>query len=158
MQGFEAITFGDEHAGTVVGREGQFLIVEQGTIFKHRRPVPETFATVDESAGVVRLTVSKHILESAPEAKPGVDEVAAAEHYGLADGFAAPETEGYGVLDADDPAFSADRDAADQGLETAAERRAAALGRLGAGLGANDAGPPSPGVTGGDRRRDATDN
>jgi hypothetical protein len=157
MEGFEAITFGDEKAGTVVGREGQFLIVEHGAIFKHRRPVPDTFATVDEEAGVVRLTVSKDILESAPEVKESVDERAAAEHYGLAEGFTAPETEGYGLLEADDPAFSAEREGADHGVEPAAERRAAALGRLAAGQGANDGGPPSPAVTGGDRRRDQAD-
>ena len=78
MEGYEVLTFDDQKAGTVVGREGQFLIVEHGSIFKHRRPVPDTFATTDEDAQVVRLTVSKEILETAPEVRDGRLDAAAA--------------------------------------------------------------------------------
>ena len=158
MQGFDAITFGDEKAGTVVGKQGDYLIVEHGAIFKHRRAVPDTFATVDEDAQVVRLTVSKDIFESAPEVDDdGVDERATAEHYGLVDASAAtePETLGYGEVVPGDPAQSSERVGADHGVEPAAEERAARHGQTGRGEGPLDKGPPSPSVTGGDRRRDA---
>jgi hypothetical protein len=155
MEGYEVLTFDDQKAGTVVGREGQFLIVEHGSIFKHRRPVPETFATTDEDAHVVRLTVSKAILESAPEVHDGeFDTHAAAAHYGLADGEAAPETLGYGRLAPGDPATSAETELLATGeLSTPAER-ATLHGHLGPGQGRNDRGLASPGMTGGDRRRD----
>lgn len=157
MEGFEAITFDDEHAGTVVGREGRFLIVEHGAIFKHRRAVPETFATVDESARTVRLTVAKDVLEGAPEVddERGLDQGAVAAYFGLAEGFDEPETLGYGELEPGEPAFSSERVAHDDGVTTAPEQRAALHGHTGRGEGPLDKGPPSPSVTGGDRRRDA---
>jgi hypothetical protein len=155
MEGYEVLTFDDQKAGTVVGREGQFLILEHGAIFKHRRPVPETFATADDEAQVVRLTVSKQILETAPEVHDDrVDVPAAAAHYGLAEGDVAPETLGYGRIEPGDPATAAEteRHAAGE-LSTPAER-ASLHGHLGPGQGRNDRGPASPGITGGDRRRD----
>jgi hypothetical protein len=155
MQGYEALTFDDEKAGTVVGQEGQYLIVEHGAIFKHRRPVPQAFATLDDDAGVVRLTVSKAILESAPEVQDGsLDVEAAAAHYGLAEGDAAPETLGYGVVEPGDPAVGAETEGLARGELTATAERAAQQGRLGPGEGPNDRGPASPGITGGDRNRD----
>lgn len=155
MEGYEAVSFDDEQVGTVVGRDGLFLIVEHGTIFKHRRPVPERFATVDDDAHVVRLTVSKQILETAPELEDGaVDERAAAAHYGLAEGEAAPGTLGYGRVTPDDPGVPAAVEELERGGVPADAERAALIGRTGPGQGANDASPPSPGVTGGDRARD----
>jgi hypothetical protein len=155
MEGYEVLTFDDHKAGTVVGQEGQFLIVEHGSIFKHRRPVPDTFATLDEDAEVVRLTVSKEILESAPELHDGtLDTAAAAAHYGLAEGDVAPETLGYGRVTPDDPAASAETDLLATGeLSTPAER-ATLHGQLAPGQGRNDRGLASPGVNGGDRGRD----
>ena len=97
MDGYDVLTFDDHKAGHVVGREGSFIVVEHGAIFKHRRPVPETFATVDDESRTVRLTISKDILETAPEIRDaGLDEQAAAQHYGLA-----------GVLDGHDGLESA---------------------------------------------------
>jgi hypothetical protein len=46
------------------------------------------------------------------------------EHYGLAEGTPAPETEGYGELLPDDPAHSADQDAFRAGREPADKERA----------------------------------
>ena len=92
MKGYDVLTFDDERAGTVVGKQGSCLVVEQGAIFKHRRALPEIFVTVDEGEQIVRTTVSKDVLESAPEiGDDGVDEQAVAEHYGLA---AAEDTPG----------------------------------------------------------------
>jgi hypothetical protein len=156
MDGFDVFTFDDHKVGHVVGRSGRFLVVEHGTVFKHRRPVPETFATVDEDARVVRLNISKEILESAPEVRDGdVDEAASADHYGLAGGYAAPETVGYGRIEDSETALSAEREELDRLGTSATEERAERLGRLEPGQGPDDRPMPSPGVTGGDRRRDA---
>ena len=155
MEGYDVLTFDDHKAGTVVGREGQFLIVEHGSIFKHRRPVPETFATLDEDAHAVRLTVSKEILETAPEVDDGTfDATAAAAHYGLAEGEVAPETLGYGRIEPDDPATAAETEQLADGELSGPAERATLHGHLGPGQGPNDRGLASPGVTGGDRQRD----
>ena len=145
MKGYEVITFDDAKAGTVVGRRGQFLIVEHGSIFKHRRPLPERFATVDDDARVVRATVSRDVLESAPELDgDALDEEAAVEHYGLWPRFStAAEAE----LAVEDAPLSAE--------QAALGERANVGEHLGPGQGRNDRGLASPGITGGDRRRDA---
>lgn len=157
MDGYDVITFDDEKAGTVVGRDGQFLIVEHGSIFKHRRPLPDAFATPDDEARLVRATVSRKVLESAPELHDGeLDQQAAAEHYGLATGFEAPETGGWGELTPDDPAVSAEQMEAETWLTPSSQERAGTRRHLERGTGPNDEGPPSPGITGGDRRRDAS--
>jgi hypothetical protein len=141
VEDYDAITFDDEKIGHVVGRQGSYLVVEHGSIFKHRRPVPVPFATVDDDARVVRLTVSKEILEAAPEVKDGrLDEHAAAVYYGLI----------YEAAPAGDEAQSADRERAERELEREAESRS----HLGRGQGSEDRPLPSPGVTGGDRYRD----
>jgi hypothetical protein len=156
MEGYEALTFDDQKAGTVVGREGHFLIVEHGSIFKHRRPVPASFATTDDDAHVVRLTVSKQILETAPEVHDGeLDIRAAAAHYGLAEGDVAPETLGYGRVEPEDPAISAETARLDAGDLPSPAERAAMHDHLGPGQGPFDHPQPSPGITGGDRARDA---
>jgi hypothetical protein len=156
MDGYDVITFDDEKAGHVVGQSGSYLVVEHGAIFKHRRPVPATFATVDDDAHVVRLTVSKEILESAPEVKDDhLDELAAAEHYGLAEAGEQPETLGYGVIDDSETAISAERAEIERGGTPDEHLRARRLGHSAPGQGPNDSPLPSPGITGGDRRRDA---
>lgn len=152
MEGYDVLTFDDERAGTVVGKQGACVIVEQGAIFKHRRALPEIFVTVDESEHVVRTTVSKDVLESAPEVEDdGLDEQAVAEHYGLASGDGAPGTLGYGSLNPDDPTRTAETQEQRTGVETAAAARARVQQRQGRGEGANDH-PESPGLLG-DRNR-----
>jgi hypothetical protein len=142
MDGYDVVTIDEHKAGHVVGRSGPYLVVEHGALFKHRRPVPETFATVDEDARVVRLTVSKEILESAPEVHDGeVDEAAAAAHYGIGDSPAPVDDRLDGML--------SNRDELEQA------ERADRMERLGRGQGPDDRPIPSPGVTGGDRGRDA---
>ena len=144
MKGFDVLTFDGDKAGTVVGRQGAYLLVEQGAIFKHRRALPEVFATVDERERVVRTTLSRELLESAPELDGGVDERAVALHFGLAGGEDEPETLGYGDVAADDPARSAQHDARRSGIVSGDEQRARIQQHQGAGEGPNDVAPRRP--------------
>ena len=125
MDGYQVITSDDSKFGHVVGREGDHLIIEHGTLKKTKHAVPETFAHVDDSEQVVRLSVPKQIVEDSPKLENDtIDEQAVAQHYGLAEGEPAPETEGYGETLPDDPAWSADQDATRAGRETADQQRA----------------------------------
>jgi hypothetical protein len=111
MEGYEVRTSEDEKIGKIVGTIGDNLIVEHGTIRKARHPLPRAFAQIDEEERVVRATVSKDVLEDAPEVEDGsVDEQAVARHYELAGGEVQPETLGYGEVTADDPARTAEDD------------------------------------------------
>lgn len=141
MEGYDVLTFDGDKAGTVVGRQGAYLIVEQGTIFKHRRALPETFITVDEGERTVRTTLSREILDGAPEVDGEVDERAAALHYGLAAGEPEPETLGYGDVAPDDPAWSAEHDGRRSGIAPGDEQRVQIQQHQGAGEGPNDASP-----------------
>jgi hypothetical protein len=125
MEGFSVVTSDDSKFGHVVGREDGHLIIEHGTLKKTKHAVPETFAHVDEAEQTVRLSVPKQIVETSPKLEDdSIDRQAVAEHYGLAEGTPAPQTEGYGDVLPDDPAFSADQDASRAGRETADEQRA----------------------------------
>jgi hypothetical protein len=147
MEGYDVLTFDDERAGTVVGKQGTCLIVEQGAIFKHKRALPEIFVTLDESERVVRTTVSKDVLDAAPEiGDDGVDERAVSEHYGLATGDG-DGTLGYGSLNPDDPSRTAETQEQRTGVETATAGRARTQQHQGRGEGRNDH-PESPGLLG----------
>src|SRR6266542_2861651 len=144
MHGFDVRTFDDDTVGHVVGEEGDYLIVEHG-LRKTHHALPRTFADVDDSAQVVRTTLSKQLIYDSPKANGELDRQAVAEHYGLAEGFTDPLTRGLGDLEPDDPAYAADEPL----RERVAVRKA-----LAGDEGPLDEAPPSPGVTGGDRRRD----
>jgi hypothetical protein len=126
MEGFQVVTSDDCKFGHVVGRENDHLIIEHGTLRKTKHAVPDTFAHVDDSEQVVRLSVPKQIVEDSPKLEDdnSFDEQAIAQHYGLAEGEPASETEGYGDVLPDDPARSADQDAMRAGRETADQQRA----------------------------------
>ena len=141
MEGFDVLTFDGDRAGTIVGRRGAYLIVEQGAIFKHRRALPEIFATVDEGERVVRTTLSRELLDGAPELDGAVDERAIARHYGLAAGEDEPETLGYGDVAPDDPAWGAEQEGRRRGVASGDESRARVQQHHGAGEGPNDAAP-----------------
>ena len=141
MEGFDVLTFDGDKAGTIVGRQGAYLVVEQGVIFKHRRALPEIFATVDETERVVRTTLSRELLEGAPELDGTVDEQAVALHFGLASGEDEPETLGYGDVAPDDPAWSAQHDGRRSGLASGDEQRVRIQQHQRAGEGPNDAAP-----------------
>jgi hypothetical protein len=125
MQGFQVFTSDDCKFGEVVGVEGDHLIVEHGTLRKSKYAVPETFAHTDDGERVVRLSVSKEIVESSPKLENGsIDRTAVAAHYGLAEGTAAPDTEGYGDVLPDDPARSAVEQELRTGIQPADQQRA----------------------------------
>ena len=155
MEGYEVITSDDAKAGHVVEVRGDHLIVEQGTIFKSRHALPRTFVDVDENERVVRASVSKEIVESSPKLDDDTFDVrAVAEHYGLASGYDAPPTEGYGETTPDDPAWGAERDRQSAGMAATEEERARIRTGTAPGEGPLDS-ISSPGITGGDRARDA---
>jgi hypothetical protein len=156
VEGYKLVSADDKDVGEIVGRIGDGVVVEHGLIRKRRHLVPLAFANADDDARVVRSTLSKEMIESSPhiDDDDGVDEAEIAAYYGLAEGTVAPATEGYGELDADETAITSDRQARRDGLAAAEEERAAIREDLSAGEGRLDRGE-SPGLTGGDRYRDA---
>lgn len=124
MEGYEVITSDDEKLGQVVRVKHGYLIVEHRHLLKGRQhAVPMAFAHADDSENVVRLSVSKTLIEDGPEVKDGeFDRQAVAEHYGLAEGAVAPETLGDGELIPEDPALSNEQEELRLGIEPEAQR------------------------------------
>jgi hypothetical protein len=125
VDGYEVIGSDDSKLGEVVATDGDLLIVEHGVLRKSRHAIPKAFAHADDDQRVVHLTVSKELVADSPAVEDDrVDRPAVLAHYGLAGGEDAPATEGYGELEADDPAWSAEQQERRSGVEPAAERRA----------------------------------
>jgi hypothetical protein len=124
MEGFEVVTSDDSKIGHVAEVRDGHVIIEHGLLKKTRHAVPETFAHTADGEQIVRLSVSKEIVESSPKLEKSIDTQAVAEHFGLAEGTPAPETEGYGELLPDDPARSADQDLLRAGGRPADQERA----------------------------------
>ena len=144
MKGYDVRTIDDDKIGHVVDTDGDFLIVEHG-LMKSKHALPMVFAEVDADEQVVRTALSKDLIHHSPKVNGDIDHAAIAEHYGLAEGFDDPTTRGLGDLEPDDPAWSADKPLHDR-IEMRKE--------VTANNGPFDEPPSSPGVTGGDRRRD----
>jgi hypothetical protein len=154
VQGYTVVTSDDAKVGQVVGEVGDNLIVEHGHLMKSRRPLPRAFAHADDDEQIVRTTVSKSILEDAPQVEADgsdLDEAEVARYYGLAAGDPAPETLGDGVMRPDDPARSVEADREAAGMPAPEEERIAASKNLQEG---EPIGPPSPGLLG-DRTPDS---
>ena len=125
MKGFQVVTSDDCNFGEVVDVQGDHLIVQHGTLRKSKYAIPETFAHADSAEETVRLSVSKEIVSNSPKLENGsVDRQAVAEHYGLAEGSADPDTQGFGETIPDDPARTADQEAIRTGVEPADQQRA----------------------------------
>ena len=126
MEGYDVVTSDDKKIGKVVGEMGDNLIVEHGTLRKSRTALPKVFTEVHEGDAEVRATVSKSIFDDAPsvDSDGELDADAVAEHYGLAEAFADPETEGYGDTLSDDPGISAEVQANRAGTDNATADRA----------------------------------
>jgi hypothetical protein len=139
-EGYEVRTIDGDKIGHVVETDGDYLIVEHG-LLKSKHALPQTFAEVDEGEHVVRTTLSKDLIYGSPKVNGEFDRIAVAEHYGLAEGFTDPLTRGVDDLEPD---------AADEPLR----ERVTVRKEVASNEGPFDEAPPSPGVTGGDRRRD----
>ena len=113
MRGYEVVTSDDRVVGRVIDVRHGFLIVESGRLRKSRHPVPREFVHADDEASKVSVTVPRRILMDAPRVDKhgGFDRAEAARHYGLAESFRQPPTEGAGESLPHDPAWGADRDA-----------------------------------------------
>jgi len=158
LHGHSVVTSDDHKAGNVVGEQGEFLIVEFGTLRKQKHVLPKAFAHQRDGEDVVNASVTWDILKDSPtlDGDGGIDASAVAEHYGLADHFAADTTEGYGDNIAfRDPAHGPDEAAAAGGVTTAEQERVAMREQLADTSGAAQAPHTSPSITGGDRYRDA---
>jgi hypothetical protein len=124
VEGYNVITSDEHKLGHVVGTMGDNVVVEHGTLRKTKHAVPKVFVHTDDAEKVVRLTISKELVEESPKLNGDEpDEQAIALHYGLAEGEPAPETEGYGDLLPDDPAWSAEEQELRTGVPTAEQER-----------------------------------
>lgn len=129
MEAYEVITSDDEKLGQVARVEDGYLIVEHKHLLKTRQhAIPLAFAHAEDAEKIARLSVSKKLIEDGPEVKDGeFDRKAVAEHYGLAEGFDAPETLGEGELLPDDPGLSNEQEELRLGIEPEAQRVARML-------------------------------
>ena len=84
MEGQTVVGSDDHKLGAVTAVDDDLLIVEGGLLRKSKHAIPLAFAHADESAGVVRLSVSKQVVDDSPPLENGdVDRQAVALHYGL---------------------------------------------------------------------------
>ncbi|HEY7707178.1 MAG TPA: hypothetical protein VH968_08435 [Gaiellaceae bacterium] len=84
MNDYDLITVVDDKQwGTVVGETSHYVIVEHGTLRKHRYAVPKASIEVDRGAEQVRTTLSGELIGESPTVDDGIDEDALARHYGL---------------------------------------------------------------------------
>ena len=144
MERYDVRTIDGDKIGHVVGEDGEFLIIEHG-LLKTKHALPRVLAEVDDAEQIVRTTLSKDLVYDSPKVDGEVDHAAVAEHYGLAEGFEDPPTRGLGVLEPDGPGLAADETVHDRILVRE---------EVSSNKGPFDEPPPSPGVTGGDRRLD----
>jgi hypothetical protein len=131
MEGYDVVTTGDEKVGKVVGKQGDNLIVEHGTIRKSKHALPLTFARVDDGERVVRTTLGKEIFLDSPQVNGDVDEATIADYYGLAEGSEAPLTEGWGETVGDDPSVGSETVGERTGVKPTPQQRAETREQLG---------------------------
>jgi beta-galactosidase GanA len=81
MEGYDVIALGDDKVGEAVGTENGYLIVETGMLRKTKHAVPLDMARAEDDEKVVRLTVSKEMVEEGPKVDDG-DWQAVADYYG----------------------------------------------------------------------------
>jgi hypothetical protein len=124
VTGYDVLTTDDRRVGSVVETRGEYLIVESGRVRKHRHALPRAFAHPVDADRIVRVTVSKELVDDSPRVGDELDEQAVARHYGLASGYEEPEPAGEGELLPDVPAESASVDGARHGVKPAEQERA----------------------------------
>jgi hypothetical protein len=97
MEGYDFITLvDDKHWGTVVERQGDYVIVEHGTLRKHRYAVPESTVEVDHDAKQARTTLSGEMISESPKVDKDFDGHAVGLHYGIDDAGGPSAAEGAG--------------------------------------------------------------
>src|SRR5262245_1620516 len=91
MEGYDVISVvDDKKIGTVVRKEGDYVVFEHGTLRKQHHAIPSTTIEVSESEQEIRTTLSKDLIESSPKVDDdGIDYEALGRHYGTADSAAA---------------------------------------------------------------------
>jgi hypothetical protein len=156
MDGYDFITMVDgKRWGTVVDRADDYVIVEHGTLRKHRYAVPQSsIEVVDDDKREVQTTLSGELIADSPQVDGDFDREAVARHYGLSAASDAPPTEGWGDTVAADPAQGAEYQAQRAEVDSAAEERARI--REGTG-GETDAMPDESPALLGDRLSDVRD-
>lgn len=143
MDNYDVLTVDDDKVGHVIREDGDLLIVEHG-LLKTKHALPRTFVEVESEGMVMRTSLSKQLIHDSPKVGDDVDRRQIAEYYGLGDGAEDP---------GNDPAGSAEEDAVRAGIDPVQERVNVHKGMT-SGHGDLDRGE-SPGLTGGDRFRDA---
>jgi hypothetical protein len=132
MEGYGVIGSDGGKLGHVVAIEGDLLVLEEGHVRKTRYAIPKAFAHPDDQEQVVRLTVSKDLVEDSPPVKNGeLDHEAVAAHYGLA--------ESHG-----EPAESAEQEGLRAGIEPSAKERVESREGQEAGVRGRQIIPPDP--------------
>jgi hypothetical protein len=126
MEGYDVISaVDDKKLGSVVREEGDYVIIEHGTLRKQRHAIPKTTLQVLDDRSEVRTTLARGLIEDSPRVDDdGLDRENLARYYGLADTSEAPPTEGYGDTVPTDPAQGAETEEQAAGIEPAAEQRA----------------------------------
>jgi len=134
MEGYGVIGSDGGKLGHVVAVEGDLLVLEEGHLRKSRYAIPMAFAHPDDQDQVVRLTVSKELVEDSPTVKNGeLDRKAVAAHYGL--------TEQPAPVDA---AAGAEQEGLRSGVEPAAKERVESREGQEAGVRGRQIIPPDP--------------
>jgi hypothetical protein len=126
VRGYEVVSSDKRVVGRVADVRDGYLIVESGRLHRSRRPVPREFIHVVDEAAQVFVTVPRRVLRDAPEVdrRSNFDLHRAARHFGLAEAYLQPPSQGNGVLLPHDSAWGADRDTIAAGRQPPEHRRA----------------------------------
>ena len=113
MKGYEVMAVDGEPVGTVDEVvNGRLIVVQGGLLRKTRRAVPAGLAHADDEARVVRTTLTRELVETAPEVDGdgSLDEAAFARQFGLGEGYSDPARTGHEDpdLEPDSPAHPHD--------------------------------------------------
>lgn len=111
MEDYDVVDIDDSKVGHTVGRHDGYLIIESGTLRKTKHAVPADAAHVDENENVVRLTISKSMVEEGPTIDDETDWQQIGDYYGRT-----PTMEGQtgGVQEDPDAARARQRDSLQQ--------------------------------------------
>jgi hypothetical protein len=81
MEGYDVISNDDHKVGQVVGTENGYVIVESGMMRKHKYAIPMDMTRTEPGEEVVRLSVSKQLVEEGPTVDDG-DWQSVEDYYG----------------------------------------------------------------------------